>query len=85
MAKAQLVSDFFNTWYDETLGERLAVAFRKEYNRLHGELPPNLIFSELQAWVGGSQRGTAEHEMAVLAVLAYYFECCDIFEEPRDA
>lgn len=84
MAKAPLVFDFLEAWHDETLGERLAFAFRAEYERLRGTLHPNRIFSELQAWVGGSQRGTAGHEMAVLTVLAYYFERCDIFEEPRD-
>lgn len=83
MTKAPMVSDFFDAWHDETLGERLAAAFRAEYSRLRGGLHPNRIFSELQSWVGGSQLGTAEHQMAVLAVLAYYFERCDIFEEPR--
>jgi hypothetical protein len=84
MSKSWLVSDFLEKWHDETLGERLAVAFREEYKRLRYErLHPNQIFSELQAWAGGSQRGTPEHEMAVLTVLAYYFERCDIFEEPR--
>jgi len=41
------------------------------------------IFAELQSWAGGVQRGTPEHQLAVLTVLAYYFERCDIFEEPR--
>ncbi|WP_295430115.1 ABC-three component system protein [uncultured Thiodictyon sp.] len=84
MAKAPLVSDFFDAWHDETLGERLAVSFRAEYARLRSTLHQNRIFSELQAWAGGVQRGTPEHEMAVLTVLAYYFERCDIFEEPKD-
>lgn len=84
MTKTPLVSDFLEAWRDETLGERLAAAFRAEYERLRGTLHPNRIFSELQAWVGGSQIGTAEHQMAVLTVLAYFFERCDIFEEPRD-
>ncbi|MFZ4776682.1 MAG: ABC-three component system protein [Terrimicrobiaceae bacterium] len=83
MTKTPLVSDFLDKWHDETLGERLAVAFREEYRRLRGTEHPNLIFSDLQSWVGGNQLGTAEHQMAVLAVLAYYFERCDIFEEPR--
>ena len=82
MTKAPLVSAFLDAWHDETLGERLAVTFRTEYESLRGSLHPNRIFSELQAWVGGSNRGTTEHEMAVLTVLAYYFERCDIFEEP---
>ena len=83
MSKTPLVSDFFDSWYDETLGERLAEAFREEYRRLRGEMHPDRIFTNLQSWVGGRQRGTPEHEMAVLTVLAYYFERCDIFEEPR--
>lgn len=84
MTKATLVSAFFDAWHDETLGERLAVAFRAEYERLRGSLHPNRIFSELQAWIGGSELGPPEHQMAVLTVLAYYFERCDIFEEPID-
>lgn len=85
MTKAPLVSDFLDAWHDETLGERLAASFRKEYERLRGTMHPNLIFDELQAWVGGNQLGPAEHQMAVLAVLAYYFERCDIFEEPKNS
>ncbi len=84
MSKAPLVSAFLDTWHDETLGERLAVTFTKEYERLRGKMHPNRIFSELQAWSGGNQIGTSEHQMAVLTVLAYYFERCDIFEEPRE-
>lgn len=83
MIKTPLVRQFFESWHDETLGERLAVAFRAEYNRLRRTMHPNLIFSELQTWVGGPHRGTVEHQMAVLTVLAYYFERCDIFEEPK--
>ncbi|VFM98881.1 MAG: hypothetical protein BECKG1743D_GA0114223_103734 [Candidatus Kentron sp. G] len=79
-----MVSDFLNSWYDETLGDRLAVAFRAEYERLRGTMHPNRIFSELQTWIGGSELGSAEHQMAVLTVLAYYFERCDIFEESGD-
>lgn len=83
MTKTPLLSAFLDTWHDETMGERLAVAFRTEYESLRGTMHPNQIFNQLQAWVGGSDRGTAEHEMAVLTVLAYYFERCDIFEEPK--
>lgn len=83
MTKAPLVSGFFDSWHDENFGERLAVAFRAEYARLRGRFHPNRIFSELQEWVGGDRLGTPEHQMAVLTVLAYFFERCDIFEEPR--
>ena len=86
MGKAPLVERFFTQWHDESLGETVAEAFRAEYLRLRNlASTPNEIFSELQSWAGGSQRGNPEHEMAVLTVLAYYFERCDIFEEPRSS
>ena len=83
MSKAPLVMDFLSQWHDETLGERLAGAFKAEYARLRGTHRPNQIFHELQSWAGGDRRGTPEHELAVLTVIAYYFERCDIFEESR--
>ncbi len=83
LKKAPLVFDFLESWHDVTLGERLAVAFRERYNELRGTMHPNRVFSELQRWVGGDERGSPGHELAVITVLAYYFERCDIFEEPR--
>ncbi|MEX2302531.1 MAG: ABC-three component system protein [Bryobacterales bacterium] len=83
MAKSPLVEEFFSQWHDETLGERLAEAFKAEYQRLHLLHSPNRVFSAIQSWAGGTDRGTPEHQVAVLAVIAYYFERCDIFEEPR--
>ncbi len=85
MIKSPMVADFLSQWHDETLGERLAEAFKTEYRRLRADLVPNQIFAALQSWAGGDHRGTPEHELAVLAIIAYYFERCDIFEEPRSA
>lgn len=84
MGKAPLVEKFFAQWHDETLGERIAEAFRTEYQRLRSLLTPNGVFVELQIWAGGRDRGTPEHEMAVLTIIAYYFERCDIFEAPKE-
>jgi len=84
MGKADLVRQFFDKWHDPELGEKIATSFREQYKLLRDQKrTPNAIFSELQAWVGGEQRGMPEHELAVLTVLAYYFERCDIFEEPK--
>lgn len=83
MVKAPLVETFFSQWHDENLGENIAEAFRAEYHRLRESHTPNGIFAELQAWAGGRGRGTPEHEMAVLTVIAYYFERCDIYEAPK--
>ena len=85
LSKSHLISSFLESWHDETLGERLAGEFRRKYVELRGTAQPNQIFAELQAWVGGSELGSPEHQVAVLAALAYYFERCDIFEEPRAA
>jgi hypothetical protein len=83
MAKAPLVEAFFEQWYDETLGERVAESFRVKYQALRGKFCPDGIFAELESWAGGADRGLPKHQLAVLAVLAYYFDSCDIFEEPR--
>jgi hypothetical protein len=83
MEKSSLVENFFSKWYDPTFGERIAVAFREKYETIRENMTPNKIFYEFQTWVGGTERGTAEHEMAVLTIIAYYFGSCDIFEEPR--
>lgn len=83
MVKASLVEDFFDQWHDITLGERIADSFRAKYEELLGKFAPNQIFTELLSWAGGGARGTPEHELAVLTILAYFFERCDIFEDPR--
>jgi hypothetical protein len=85
LIKSPLVADFLSQWHDDTLGERLAEAFKAEYRLLRDVHVPNRIFAELQSWAGGDHRGSPEHELAVLTVIAYYFERCDIFEEPRGA
>ncbi len=85
MVKAPLVEEFLANWHEATLGERIAQSFRTEYEALRATHSPNQVFPELQAWLGGTNRGTPEHELAVLTVMAYYFERCDIFEEPRSS
>jgi hypothetical protein len=83
MTKAPLVEAFFDQWHDFTLGDRIAKSFRTAYESFREKYPPNQVFAELQTWAGGGTRGAPEHELAVLTVIAYYFERCDIFEEPR--
>ena len=83
MMRAELVGKFFNDWHDPTLGNEIAEAFRQEYRCLRDQnLLPDRIFHQLWIFTGGAQREMPDHETAVLAVLAYLFEKCDIFEEP---
>ncbi|MCK4826195.1 hypothetical protein KA005_61200 [bacterium] len=83
MIKASLVERFFTRYYDPTFGDKIATAFKDQYNNLKdtGYLP-DIIFMKLQEFAGGGQRGSPKHESAVLAVIAHLFENCDIFENP---
>lgn len=83
MTKAPLVETFFEKWHDETLGERVAESFRTKYQALRKRFNPDQIFAELESWASGPGRNSPKHQLAVLAILAYYFDSCDIFEEPR--
>lgn len=77
------VRNFFNEFYDPQLGDEIAKAFSDEYEDLREEdYGPNQIFHELLDFAGGTD-GDAEQQVAVYAVLAYFFEQCDIYEAPR--
>jgi hypothetical protein len=79
--REKLVQDFFDNWPDPSFGEDVAQAFRTRYQALKvAGLSPDEIFGELQAFAGGMD-GEPSHQGAVLAVLSYFFERCDIFED----
>lgn len=50
-----------------------------EFFRLH----PDEIFGRLEAWAGGTANTTPAHKAAVLAVMAYLFDKCEIFEDAQ--
>lgn len=83
MSKAPLVKQFFDEWPEPTYGERMAKAFATRYAELKSGTPPlhpNEIFHELQQWTGGEKPKSCAQLAAVLAVIAYFFERCDIFK-----
>lgn len=83
MSKAPLVKQFFDEWHQPTYGERMAKAFRARYEKLREGNPPlhpNEIFDALRLWTGGTNQHSATRLASILAVLAYFFERCDIFE-----
>ncbi len=83
--RSPLVGEFFAKWTDPELGDKIAEAFRQEYADLKSKnRAPDDIFWELLMFAGGAHRGASvRHESAVLAVLSYFFERCDIFEPSR--
>ncbi|MDX1003198.1 ABC-three component system protein [Sinorhizobium medicae] len=79
--KSNLVDMFFRKSPRPDLGERIAEAFRTRYAELKAlDLPADTIFKHLQDYAGFN--GEPKRQGAALAVLAYFFDSCDIFEDP---
>lgn len=86
MQKSPLVAQFFSSWKNPTYGEQIAQAFKSEYLELRDGIPhlhPDEIFGRLEVWAGGTTNITPAHKAAVLAVMAYLFDKCEIFEDAR--
>lgn len=78
--KEKLVEDLLQHWPDPVYGEELAESFRNKYQSLAAEITnPDKIFSELRLFSGGENNDIAA-QVSSLAVLSYFFERCDIFE-----
>jgi hypothetical protein len=79
--KSGLVDIFFRKSARPDLGERIAEAFRMRYAELKSlGLPADSIFKHLQDYAG--MNGEPTRQGAALAVLSYFFDNCDIFEDP---
>ncbi len=82
--KEGLVETYFRTHPRPDLGERIAEFFRQRYAGLVAlDRTPDEIFGTLQNDAGFG--GPPKRQGAVLAVLSYFFERCDIFEDPVTA
>jgi len=79
MGRADLVKKYFRA--QPTHQDEIAESFRVRYRQLRSEgMAPDRIFPELQKFAGGDTVGTGSHQAAVLAVLAFFFEECEIYE-----
>lgn len=78
--KENLVEDLLRRWPDPEYGEDLANSFRTKYQSLcSSESFPDDIFVELKSFAGGDT-GDVAAQVSSLAVLSYFFERCDIYE-----
>jgi hypothetical protein len=83
--KSKNVGDLFEKWHDPELGDRIAAAFRRRYAELKNDgISPDEIFAELWGFAGGGRYLQSSKELATLALLAFLFEQCDIFEAARE-
>lgn len=81
--KDSLVQRYFETHPDPDLGEKIAEAFRRQYRALKGTAKsPDDVFDGLRRYIGVD--GSVPRQAAALTVLSYYFDRCDIFEDPDD-
>lgn len=78
--KENLVNDLLLRWPDPEYGEELAKSFRAKYQSLRdSSTNPDDIFVELKSFAGGDT-GEVTAQVSSLAVLSYFFERCDIYE-----
>lgn len=87
MQKANRVSEYFEQQrIDLGYGNKLSEAFKLQYKKLHdNQLSADAIFHELYRFTGGENVNSPSETVAVYAILAYFFETCDIFERPKQA
>ncbi|WP_444922367.1 ABC-three component system protein [Microbulbifer sp. CnH-101-G] len=80
--KENLVEDLLLRWPDPEYGEELAKSFRTKYQSLRSNgASPDDSFVELKSFAGGDT-GEVTAQVSSLAVLSYFFERCDIYENP---
>jgi hypothetical protein len=85
MTRAEIVKKYLRGIADQTRYDRTAAAFRLRYQELKGEgRAPDDIFSGLQKFVAGESVASPSHQAATLAILAFFFEACEIFERPPE-
>lgn len=79
MTRAELVKKYFRV--QPANQDEIAESFRQHYENLRSSgKAPDQIFGELQRFAGGDAVPDPSRQSAVLAVLAFFFEECDIFE-----
>lgn len=69
---------------DPEFAERLAERFRERYRHLRARtaLLPDDIYENLRLEAGWKASPDIKREMATRIILAYFFDTCDIFENP---
>jgi hypothetical protein len=77
------VRQFFDRHTDPLLGARVVSGFQTRYRQLReAGIVADALFGELQEFAIGTGDRTPRIQIAGLAVLAYLFEACHIFERP---
>ncbi len=82
--KSPSVGKFLAAYPDPEYGDQIVQAFKTKYDGLKAaQYDPDRIFRELQVFAGGELTADTKYQAAVLSVLAYLFDHCDIYETDR--
>jgi hypothetical protein len=82
--KSTVVGRFLEQYPSPEYGDQVVQAFRAQYETLKNkEIDSDGIFLRLQVFAGGELTPEPKHQAAVLSVLAYLFDECDIFEREQ--
>jgi hypothetical protein len=85
MTRSEVVKKYLRGIVDQTRYDRTAAAFRLRYQELRAQgRAPDDIFLGLQKFVAGESFVSPSHQAATLAILAFFFEACEIFERPPE-
>lgn len=78
------VQDFFERWPDPAFADQIAETFRQRYAALKdvGNSSEE-IFVSLLRFAGFNSGPSSKYNSAVLAVITYFFERCEIFDDPN--
>jgi len=83
-SRVRLVEILFQKSGPVEMGEKIAESFRNRYCELNTyNLSADEIFMYLQKFAHFFEKKSPNHQAAVMAVLAYLFDNCDIFEDPE--
>jgi hypothetical protein len=78
MTRAPLVRQYFDL--TPAKHDKVAASFHQYYEEHKSEMGPDEMFSSLQRYAGGDNTPSPSKQCAILAVLAFFFEECEIFE-----
>jgi len=81
IAQTSMVEGFFNHHPDPNLRDRAALRMKESWLRLQSTVSPDAAFNELFDQITAHAQGS-RGLTASLALLAYLFEECDIFDNP---
>jgi len=81
---SHVIDDYYSRVADLTEHDEVAAGFNAHYQQVRSEHPgdPDAVMWEMEVYVLGNRRSTRELLLTADAVLAHFFERCDIFDRP---